>query len=225
MRGGGALTPDHTKVSEELKALFPAHLNSPGLRKADGTVLTLDAKGEGTFKEYVKSFVIASAQKALKAGKDLSGLTWMTVKDGTVADIDFGKFAAYATRIKTPPAFDSLELRSPENNLFGTATVDSQHFTAFSKDHSADHSLADASLVKMMNPTDYIGTQGTAMAPYWRIRHGTVDRDTSLAVPVILTTKLLNHGNKVDFAMPWGQGHGGDYDLDELFAWINQICR
>ena len=29
----------------------------------------------------------------------------------------------------------------------------------------------------------------------------------------------------VDFDLPWGQGHGGDYDLDELFAWIDRICR
>ena len=225
MRGSGALTPDQIKVSDQLKALFPEHLNSLRLKASDGTPLTLDAKGDGSFKEYVKSSVIASAQKALKAGKDLSGLTWMTIKDGNVTDIDFGKFAAYATRMKAPPAFDSLELRSPENNLFGTATIDSQHFTAFSKDHSADHSLADASLVKMMNPIYYIGAQKTATAPYWRIRHGTADRDTSLAVPVILTTKLQNNGAKVDFAAPWGQGHGGDYDLDELFAWINQVCQ
>ena len=39
--------------------------------------------------------------------------------------------------------------------------------------------------------------QKTATAPYWRIRHGTVDRDTCLVVPVILTMKLLNHGAKV----------------------------
>jgi len=223
--GGGSLTPDQVKVSDQLKSLFPAHLNSLGLKKADRTALALDANGEGTFKDYVKSYVIASALKALREGKDLSGLTWMTIKDGTVTDIDFAKFVAYATRMKTPPAFDSLELRSPENNVFGTATIDNQHFTKFSKDQSADHSLADASVVKMMNPTYYIGAEGTTTAPHWRIRHGTVDRDTSLAVPVILATTLQNHGFNVDFAMPWAQGHGGDYDLDELFAWINQVCR
>jgi hypothetical protein len=46
-----------------------------------------------------------------------------------------------------------------------------------------------------------------------------------LAIPVILATKLQNNGINVDFAMPWGVGHSGDYDLNELFAWINQICR
>ena len=225
MRGSGTLTSDQIKVSDQLKALFPAHLNSLGLKKADRTALTLDANGEGIFKDYVKSFVIASAQQALRGGKDLSGLAWITIKDGTVSDIDFGNFVAYATRMKTPPAFDSLELRSPENNVFGNATIDNQHFTTFSRDNSSDHSLADAASIKMINPTYYIGASGTTTAPHWRIRHGTVDRDTSLAVPVILATMLQNHGYNVDFAMPWAQGHGGDYDLDELFAWINQVCR
>jgi hypothetical protein len=58
---------------------------------------------------------------------------------------------------------------------------------------------------------------------YWRIRHGTADRDTSLAVPVILATRLQNLGYGVDFALPWNQGHGGDYDLNELFAWMAKI--
>ena len=77
----------------------------------------------------------------------------------------------------------------------------------------------------MMNPMDYIGVKGTTTAPYWRIRHGAVDRDTALAVPVMLATKLQNSGRSVDFAAPWGKGHGGDYDPDEFFAWVDQICR
>jgi hypothetical protein len=46
-----------------------------------------------------------------------------------------------------------------------------------------------------------------------------------LAIPVMLATKLQNSGFDVDFAMPWGRGHGGDYDLDELFAWMDRICH
>ena len=29
----------------------------------------------------------------------------------------------------------------------------------------------------------------------------------------------------VDFEMPWDRPHGGDYDLDDLFGWMSQICR
>jgi hypothetical protein len=222
--GGGALTPEQIKMSAELKAKFPAHLNSLGLKKPDGTALTLTPSGDGSFKEYVKSFVIASAQKALKEGRDLSALGWITIKDGTVTDLDFGRFSAYATRLKTPPAFDSLSLWTPENNLFGDANTDRKHFTQFGKDLSAG-ALADPAVVKMMNPMYYIGVKGVTAAPHWRIRHGAVDRDTSLAVPVMLATKLQNNGSKVDFSMPWGVGHSGDYDANEFFVWVEQICR
>ena len=149
----------------------------------------------------------------------------MTQKDGLVSDIDFDKFIAFATRMKTPPAFDSLDLQTPENSLFGSAIIDSRHFTSFAADRSADPAIVEASVVKMMNPMNYITSEGATMAKHWRIRHGTVDRDTSLAMPIILATKLQNSGFDVDFALPWGQDHGGDYDLDELFAWMDRICR
>ena len=76
-----------------------------------------------------------------------------------------------------------------------------------------------------MNAMSFIGAPGASTSPHWRIRHGSVDRDTSLAIPVILATKLANSGKAVDFAVPWGVGHGGNYDLDELFAWIARVCR
>lgn len=78
-------------------------------------------------------------------------------------------------------------------------------------------------IVKLLNPTKYIGEADTAK--YWRIRHGAFDRDTSLAIPVILATLLENKGYDVDFFLPWGLPHSGDYDLEELFAWIDGICK
>ena len=62
------------------------------------------------------------------------------------------------------------------------------------------------------------------VAKHWRIRHGAFDRDTSPAIPVILATLLRNGGYDVDFALPWGLPHSGDYDLTELFAWIDELC-
>ncbi len=35
--------------------------------------------------------------------------------------------------------------------------------------------------------------------------------------------KLQNNGKTVDCALPWDIGHGGDHDLDELFAWMKQV--
>ena len=72
---------------------------------------------------------------------------------------------------------------------------------------------------------EYIDQNGATIAKYWRIRHGTIDKDTSLAIPALLATKLQNSGLIVDFELAWDQPHGGDYDLDELFAWANTICH
>lgn len=223
----GTMTDDQIKLSNMLKPMFPAYLNSLGLKSTDGTALTLDANGNGSFKDYVKSFVIASAQKALSSSTDLSSLTWITIKDGKVTDIDFDKYNQYVGRMKTAPAFDGVDLSTGENDEFGTATIKAQHFTKFGQDNNtaSGASTADSKLVKMMNPMDYIGTQGTTTAKYWRIRYGSVDNNTSTAIPLILATKLQNTGYNVDFAVPWGIGHAGDYDLDDLFTWMDKICQ
>lgn len=223
----GALTPEQIEVSNELAPLFPAYVNSLGLKKTNGTALTLNADGNGSFKDYVKSLVIASAQKTLDAGTDLSAKTWITIHDGKVLDIDFENYVRYVGRMKTPSAFDGLDLGNGENGLFGTSSIDARHFTEFGMEHStvAAGTIADASLVKILNPMYYIGAKGAATARHWRIRHGTVDRDTSLAIPSILATTLANRGYDVDFALPWDRPHSGDYDLDELFAWIDRISE
>jgi hypothetical protein len=117
-----------------------------------------------------------------------------------------------------------LDLTNAENELFGTSTTKAQHFTQYGlKNSTVSSTLADASLIKMMNPLYYIGTKGTTTSSYWRIRQGTVDNDTSLAVSTLLSAKLENSGFNVDFSMPWDQSHGGDYDLDELFEWTDDI--
>ncbi len=220
------MTTEQAALSDELKALFPAYLNNLGLQKPDGTPLTLDTYGNGVFRDYVKSFVIDSAQKALIDNVDLSEFDWLTIIDGIVVDLDLENFLQYATRMKLPPAFDSLDAGTWENVEFATECGKNQHFTLFSYKNSISNApLAARGLIKMMSPMDYIGTEEADTAKYWRIRHGAIDRDTSLAIPVILATKLENEGYDVDFFVPWGQGHGGDYDLDELFEWIDSISK
>jgi hypothetical protein len=85
--------------------------------------------------------------------------------------------------------------------------------------------LADASLIRMMNPMSYIGQSGNTVAPNFRIRYGTMDSNTSEAVEAIFAVKLQNAGVNVDLAFPWLVEHRGDYDMDELFAWINGLAK
>ena len=128
--------------------------------------------------------------------------------------------------MKVPGAFDNVDLSTGENNLFGDSTTDNKHFTKYAYENTkVNGEMADTKIIKMMNPHDYIGKKGTTESKYWRIRHGAKDRDTSLAIPAILALKLQNSGKTVDFAVPWGQGHGGDYDLDELFNWADSVLK
>lgn len=232
----GDMTEEQIALSKELKALFPIYLNSLGLKDPEGKALILDENGEGSFKEYVREFVLKSAQKELDThdsanrlqtlavkGSEVEQQSCLTIEGGKAVALDWDGFVKTITRMKATPAFDALDLKSPENEEFGTEVIPAKHFTAFSTEHSeANGDLAEAGIIKLLNPTLYIGQADTAR--HWRIRHGAFDRDTSLAIPVILATLLENRGYDVDFHLPWGLPHSGDYDLEELFAWIDRIC-
>ncbi len=221
----GTLTPEQIKLSHALKPLFAPYVNSLNLKDESGRLLSLDEEGNGSFKQYVEGFLIRSAQKQLDAGKDLSDRKWLTIANGKVSAMDFLGYAQAAGRQKTPPAFDEVDLSTGENQLFGSEKIDKQHFTDFSQTHSTitGATRADPHAVAMMNPMNYINQ--TTSPKHWRIRVGTTDRDTSLAIASLLTAKLQNTGHNVDFALAWDVPHSGDYDLDELFAWIKQVTQ
>ena len=56
----------HRQVTQELAALFPAYVNSLGLKRKDGTLLTGD-----NYLSYIKEELIRSAQIAKDAGADI----------------------------------------------------------------------------------------------------------------------------------------------------------
>ena len=233
----GTQTEQQKQISRELKALFPAYLNGLDLKAADGTPLTLNEDGTGSFLEALKNAVRESAQRELDTHATINNLSWLAVKgseverqgyltieNGKVTGIDWNAFISAIMRMKTAPAFDALDLASPENEEFGSVVLERRHFTAYSQTHdTAGGTLAEPELIAKMNPLTFIGNADTA--PYWRIRHGAYDRDTALAIPYILQTVLKNKGYKVDFAIPWGLPHSGDYDLNELFSWIDGLCQ
>lgn len=221
----GTKTPERETVSKELQAMFPAYVNGLGLKDELGNTLTLNEDGTGTFSDYVKKQVIMTCEREIAKGSDLSSYDWVQMDRGKVVDIDFTKYIFYRTRMKEAPAFDHLTLDSVENELFGSEDTLCRHFTEFAYTHSeVNGELADKMQVKMMNPMNYIEDASATKAKYFRIRHGAIDRDTSLAIPVILATKLKNQGIDTDLTLPWGVPHAGDYDLEELFKWIDKVC-
>lgn len=236
----GVMTAEQAALSPQLKALFPTYVNGLGLVGEDGAPLTLETDGSGSFADWVKGWVMSSAQGELDthdnernrgwlqvAGSQIDAQDYLRIEEGRVIDLDWDAFVTKITRMKATPAFDALDLGSPENEEFGDESVDGRHFTAFSQEHGVvpGAETADPAVIRLMNPVPWIAEQNPGAARHWRVRHGSFDRDTSLAIPVILATMLQNKGYDVDFSLPWGIPHAGDYDLPELFAWIDGICK
>lgn len=173
---------------------------------------------------------------------------WLTVENGAVTAIDYDKYLAFVTKaatLKLVPAFDATantdhEGLRGENSLFGGADVPYANFTAYGWDNNqvpGDGSGPDDTGVqwaeyeadvgevsrqlRLINPMQQLGTEADS-APYWYLRHGMVDRDTSFAVELALYYAVLNDETvkDVDFKLTWLRPHSGNYDVQEAYAWL-----
>ena len=226
-----SMSHDDMAYSNLLKEHFPEYVNNLQLHDSVGRVLKLDKNGNGTFKNYVKEFIVAAANKAQAKGTDLSKHTYLVRdnKTGTIKDINWEAYNQFVSRSKAPGAFDSRSNDSGENNLFGTSTTDNNHFTITAALHDTTSNpeayVQNAKVVTMMNPMNYLGSPAATNAQFYRIRYGTADSNTSVAIPLIVGTRAQNLGYKVDMATPFDVNHSGDYDLDELFNWMDNIVK
>ena len=225
------LNADDVAYSNLLSEHFPEYVNNLQLHDSMGRVLKLDKNGNGTFKNYVKAFIIDAANKAQAKGTDLSKHTYLVRdnKTGAIKDINWEAYNQFVSRSKAPGAFDSRSNDSGENNLFGTSTTDNNHFTITAALHDTtsnkDVYVENAKIVTMMNPMNYLGSPAATNAQFYRIRYGTADSNTSVAIPLIVGTRAQNLGYKLDMATPFDVDHSGDYDLDELFNWMDNIVK
>ena len=225
------LNADDLAYSNLLSEHFPEYVNNLQLHDSMGRVLKLDKNGNGTFKNYVKAFIIDAANKAQAKGTDLSKHTYLVRdnKTGAIKDINWEAYNQFVSRSKAPGAFDSRSNDSGENNLFGTSTTDNNHFTITAALHDTTSNqnvyVENAKIVTMMNPMNYLGSPAATNARFYRIRYGTADSNTSVAIPLIVGTRAQNLGYQVDMATPFDVDHSGDYDLDELFNWMDNIVK
>ena len=44
-----------------------------------------------------------------------------------------------------------------------------------------------------------------------------------LYITVLIILKLLNVGYDVNFFLPWNRPHSGDYNLNDLFEWLDSL--
>ena len=225
------LNADDLAYSKMLSEHFPDYVNNLQLRDSLGRILKLDKNGNGTFKNYVKEFIVAAANKAAAQGTDLSKHTYLVRdnKTGAIKDINWEAYNHFVSRSKAPGAFDSRANDTGENSLFGTSTTDNNHFTITAALHDTttnqDVYVENAKIVTMMNPMNYLGSPAATNARFYRIRYGTADSNTSVAIPLIVGTRAQNLGYRVDMTTPFDVDHSGDYDLEELFNWMDNIVK
>ncbi len=219
------MTDEQIKFSESLVEAFPKYLNSLELVSPEGKALRLDANGVGSFRDYISGKIAQTAQKAADKGETVER-PGVILEGGKVVGVEFAAFMRGITRMKEAPAFDAVSMMGFENNLFGHEDTDNTHFTAFSFDRSTSQTpkMADSTIMRMTNPLSYM-KPGSALSKYWRFRMGTNDRDVGFATPAILALTLEKLGCQVDYALTWNEHHGGDFDLPELFQWIDAVVK
>lgn len=224
----GKLNEDLIELSEKVASLFPEYINSLDLHDDEGNKLCLDEDGNnGSFINFLEKILISSAQKAIEKGIDVSNKKWIKlINNKKVISVDMVEYVKELKRIKPPLVFDDLNNNGSINDLFGNEKTNAMHFTDFSQAKSSiDSCIADDKVIKLMNPMRYIDDDKAKKAKYWRIRQGTNDNHIPFVISALLAIKLKNNGADVDFQMTWETDHYGNYDIDELFSWIDHICK
>ena len=85
--------------------------------------------------------------------------------------------------------------------------------------------------LRMTNAIAYLndseGEDAGVKAPYWYVRYGMNDRDSSFAVETILRYSITNNADveNADFEFAWLKPHSGDYDVTEAYAWLDSVLN
>ena len=169
----------------------------------------------------------------------------------TVVSIDYDKYLEFvvaASALKKTPAFDnfgtSLQGGMNESNLSGDETQEYSHWLGWSWENDvvsgntvglddtgmdavqfmdSEAGIALVAQMRMVNPMPYLISDADGdSAPYWYVRNGMRDRDTSFAVQLALFRVIQNDTTvkDADCALVYMQAHAGDYDVQEAYAWL-----
>lgn len=81
--------------------------------------------------------------------------------------------------------------------------------------------------LRMTSPIPYLTSDDGESAPYWYVRHGMADRDTSFALQTVLYHAMLNDVTiaDVNFSFDWLYTHMGNYDVQEAYGWLDSVVN
>ena len=181
---------------------------------------------------------------------------WLDVDNATkkVVSLDlerYLKFVASQAVLKATPAFDNSGVSTfpggmGESTLFGTKEQVYSNFTQFSWDRNDTagdgigyldtgypwdqfvrlRSTVVDDQVRLIDPMRYIDSSSDT-APYWYVRHGTRDRDTSFTVSINLSRALAADRDVEDlnYRLAWDRPHAGNFDVPEAMQWIAGVLK
>lgn len=223
-----------------------------------GTTLTLNSTSDGYYQsgsyyEYIME-VINDAVSRYNTYNSASVSSYTTTDESALSSFA----SAYKSATKGLGAFDDIDAKGQaENTLMGISGT-AGHFDKFLADIVSDYAsdyyssftadLASTNVdavgktvetrLMMYTPLYYLMSNSTYyngggagcsdVAPYWRIRSGITQGDTSLCTEANLALGLSSYDGvkDVDFETIWAQGHteaedSGDAD-DNFISWVQE---
>jgi hypothetical protein len=243
----GLKTADGTAVTtDNLAALIQAEV----IREAEETF----AEGRGSeIPAYGDNFTFAGGGPGGGSGQSYLN-NWISLNSaGKVTFFNYDNFLEFVAKtatLKAPPAFDgyatSFWTGQNETNLYGATNIAYSNVSDWAWNNNAvpndgvgtDETGLDfqqylqtpegqalALQAKMVNPIPYLISSDGKSAPYWYVRHGVRDRDTSFAVELELKYAIEGDATIKDanFELAWIQPHSGNYDVPEAYAWLADV--
>ena len=178
---------------------------------------------------------------------------WLVFNADGSFTYDLDKHLSYLARyttLKVAPAFSNTGLygnAQSEDTLFGSESDPYSPFNAYAWEHDSQANQVgrdDTGLsweaflqtedgrrlalqVKMASAIDYLIEGKSDTAPFWYVRHGMDDRDTSFAVEATLFAAVKNSAKVTDanVGFAWLRPHSGDYDVPEAYTWLKGILK
>lgn len=86
------MTDEQIKISPQLKKIFTDYVNSLQLFDDEKNILTLDADGEGNFKNFVKQFVLVSAKNEFATHNSEKNCADLMVKGSEISAQNYLQF-------------------------------------------------------------------------------------------------------------------------------------
>ncbi len=244
-------------ISKALAAEFATYINAIGFKHpTSGTTLTLNSTSDdyyqsGSYYEYIME-VINDAIERYNSYNGASVSSYSTTDESALSSFA----SSYKSATKGLGAFDDIDSKGQaENTLMGISgtaghfdkfladivkSYASDYYSSFTSDLENTDAVGKSVETRLMmyTPLYYLvsnstyynggGTGSSDVAPYWRIRSGITQGDTSLCTEANLALALCGYEGvqDVDFETIWAKGHteaedSGDAD-DNFISWVQE---